>query len=118
MQPTDPTPGSNGEVVVIDAVRRRRQLEHLLDLRAQLAETAAAHAAHDLPDAREIARQQYAVEDSIRDGWPEVHAQRWPDWVAADARATHGAGELVAGCSICTALARRAGVNLEPPDAA
>jgi hypothetical protein len=118
MTPTDPSPGSNGQVTALDTMRRRRQREHLLDLRARLAETAAAHRAHNLPDAHDLARQQYAVEDQIREGWPELYRERWTAWVAEDARLLHTVGTFIADCTICVALARQAGVNIEPPDAA
>jgi hypothetical protein len=99
-------------------MQRRRQLEYLLDLRWHLALAAAAHVAHNLPDGLDLQSQQYAVEDAIRVGWPDVYEERWPSWVEHDAGMLHASDVLIAECTICVALARHARINLKPPYAA
>ena len=58
------------------------------------------------------------AEVAIREHFPRVYAERFPQWVEADARLLHGAQQLTVECSICRAIGRHARVNLEPPDAA
>lgn len=118
MSPKENLHESGASVVALDGWRQDRRLAHLLELRAQLAVTAAAHHAHDLPDAGELARQQYGVEETIREGWPGVYAKRWTAWVEQDAAMLHASDTLIEDCAVCTALARHVGVNIRPPEAA
>lgn len=80
------SPMSGGFPVVreLDAVRARRRLEHLPDLRARLAALAAERLSHGLDDAMDIYGQQLAVEHAIDQEYPEIHAERFPRWVEQD----------------------------------
>lgn len=100
-------------------LRRRERRDHLLDVRTQLAETAACYRAHGLDEhAEELAVQQYAVEATIREEFPEVYARDWPQWVGRDAELMHDAMALSPNCPVCQAIAKRGGVNLTAPEAA
>jgi hypothetical protein len=118
MSPNNHPHPTTDTVTELVTIRDRRRLDHLLDRRWQLAVTASAHHAHDLPDADELARQQYGLEAMIRDGWPDVYEKCWSTWVEQDAVMLHASDTLIDECAICTVLARHVGVNIEPPEAA
>jgi hypothetical protein len=98
--------------------RSRRRLEHLLNLRAQLAGLSAERRAHDLDDAAETYGQQLAVENAISEEFPDVYEERFPTWVTRDVELEHDAGALHFECGICQAVAKHVGLNLTPPEAA
>ena len=100
-------------------LRRRQHLDHLLDVRTRLAETAAFYRAHGLDgDAEDLSVQQYSVEATIGEQFPDVYVQEWPRWVTRDAELAHDAMSLSPTCPICRAIAARGGVNLIQPEAA
>jgi hypothetical protein len=105
-------------VVPLDVNRRRRRLEHLLDLRTQLSQLAAERRAHRLEDALDVFGQQMAVEQALEDEFPGVYAERFAAWSAAEAALAHEPTTLTEGCGICEAIASKAGINLTPPEAA
>jgi hypothetical protein len=100
-------------------LRRRQHLDHLLDVRTRLAESAAFYRAHGLDsDAEDVSMQQYVVEATIGEQFPDVYVQEWPMWVSRDAELAHDAMSLSPTCPICRAIAKRGGVNLTRPEAA
>lgn len=103
---------------LLDERRRRRRLEHLLDLRSRLAVLAAERRAHDLDDAIDTFGQQLAVESALSEEFPDTYAERLGDWARQDAELDHRPTQLSADCGICQAIATRGGVNLTPPEAA
>ena len=111
---------SRGPAPVTDLAerRRRRRLEHLLNLRTQLAGLSAERQAHDLDDAADTYGQQLAVENAISEEFPDVYGERFPVWVARDVELEHDGRSLHPGCGICQAVAKHAGLNLTPPEAA
>jgi hypothetical protein len=118
-QTIDPAPVGDGATIVpIDALRQRRRLDYLLDLRSTLAVLSAERSAHELDDASETLGQQYAVEHAIDQEFPDVYAARFPAWARYDAELAHSPDRLSRDCGICQAIARTHGVNLTPPEAA
>lgn len=113
-QPTTPDAATG----LLDERRRRRRLEHLLDLRSRLAVLAAERRAHDLDDAIETFGQQLAVESAVSEEFPDTYAERIADWARQDAEREHQPPQMSADCGICQAIATRSGVNLTPPEAA
>jgi len=105
-------------IPVLDHQRRQRRLEHLLQLRAQLAALAAERRAHDLDDAAETFGQQIAVEAAISGEFREVYLAELGNWATRDAELDHESARLSPECGICQVVAAQMGVNLTPPEAA
>jgi hypothetical protein len=114
--PQQPTPDTS--TGLLDQRRRRRRLEHLLDLRTRRAVLAAERRAHNLDDAMDTFGQQLAVESAVSEEFPDTYAERIADWARQDAEREHQPPQMSADCGICQAIATRSGVNLTPPEAA
>lgn len=96
--------------------RRRAHLQQLLDVRARLAATAAEQRSHDLPERTDILHVLWAVEETIRESWPQVYYTQFPQWAAEEEGLLH---ELpMQDCSVCAADATHGGVDNQPPEAA
>lgn len=109
---------SDAATGLLEQRRRRRRLEHLLDLRSRLAVLAAERRAHDLDDAMDTFGQQLAVEAALSEEFPDTYSERIADWARQDAEREHQPPQMSADCGICQAIATRSGVNLTPPEAA
>ena len=109
--------GSDG-VADLDARRRRQRLEYLLDLRLRLAVLSSERSSHGLEDAIETWGQQMGVERTIRAEFPDVYAEYFPKWAQYDVELEHDGRVLTRECGICQSVARHAGINLDPPEAA
>lgn len=112
------TPTALAQPIELDAVRRRARLEGLLDIRARLSTLSVERRSHGLEDAMETFGQQMAVEAAIDQEFPEVFAERFGAWVAAEVQLEHDTYRMHPECGICQAIAQRAGINIDPPEAA
>lgn len=102
----------------MDELERRRRRDSLLNTREKLAILAAERHAHRVEDAWDITDQQFAVEAVIGQEFPQVYEEQLADWATLDSRLIHDPNRLSSDCGICQAIARRGGVNIEPPEAA
>jgi hypothetical protein len=116
MSTNDPSIGT--DVSSLSTLRRRYHLEHLLEMRYDLAITAVQLLSHDMDGADQVYEELLLVETQIRDQFPDTYAQSWSRWVEDDARRLHGPGVLVIDCTLCTDIAAASGLNLEEPEAA
>ena len=114
----DHTLANAAQVSSLDPWRQRRRIDRLLEVRATLSQAAAERRSHRLDDADYMYGLQLAVEDVIRDQYPETFEERFSRWTADEAASEHPVGVLTPGCGICHAMARDRGLNLTPPGAA
>lgn len=101
-----------------DLRKRRARLDTLLDVRWRLARLATERRSHNLDDAADTFQEQLLVEAAIGHEFPEVVDEKFPSWIESDAALEHDASVLHPECGICEAIARRAGINIVPLDAA
>lgn len=105
-------------VVPLDALKRRRRLDHLLSTRHHLAVMAAQQRSHGLEEADESFGLQLAVESTLRDEYPDESERLFGTWLETDVAYEHPTGVLTAECGICRSIATAHGLNLVPPGAA
>ncbi len=84
-----------------DDLRRRRRLQHLLEVRDKLAVTVAAHEVHHLDDADEATQLLYAVEATMQREFPALYPRLFDTWLARDAGLAHDGTTQVLECPIC-----------------
>ena len=96
----------------------RQRLHRLIELRDTLGTLGAERRSHRLPDSWVVAHELHMVEEEIRDCWPQLHADRFADWVRHDEERVHAPHTLHADCGICEAIAAETHVNLRAPEAA
>lgn len=109
---------TNKTAGLLDERRRRRRLEHLLDLRWRLATLAVERRSHGLEDANDTFGQQLAVENALGEEFPDTYIERIGDWARQEAELEHEPPQMSAERGICQAIASRSRVNLTPPEAA
>jgi hypothetical protein len=85
----------------IAEAKSRRRLARLLDQRERLAVSAAVFEAHHLGDVDEIRRVQYAVEDAVREEYPDVYDRSLGEWFEREASLTHDGTVPLIGCPVC-----------------
>lgn len=112
------TPHGLAQPIELDVARRRARLEGLLDIRSRLSTLSVERRSHGLEDAMETFGQQMAVEAILDQEFPEVFLERLGAWVTAEAQLEHDNDRMHPECGICQAIAQRAGINVEPPEAA
>jgi hypothetical protein len=110
--------GEPPRVSSLERHRRRRRLDHLLEVRTALSRSAAERRSHGLDDADFLYGLQLAVEEAIRDQYPDVFDERFSGWTTQEAADEHPVGVLTPGGGICEAVATDRGLNLIPPEAA
>ena len=76
---------NQGELAAARARRDRGRAAGLLRQRERLAALAAAHSAHDHPDAARMWQLLHELEQTLAQLSPQLWSQQWPLWVLQDA---------------------------------
>lgn len=105
-------------VTSLEALRRAKRLNGLEATRSHLGAVSAQQRSHGSEDAEETLAMQLAVEATIAEEFPEAYAAMYPECIARDLAAEHPTGIMTVGCGICRMVAKTAGINLTPPEAA